>query len=113
MKIVWKRLGLLAASFGVALASVTAAALAVAPPALPQPAEIDGQPVRAVLLPDTIPALDEPAVFPGREAQFLRGDERVLGVVAGGEARAYSLEQLNDHEIVNDFLGGRPIAATW
>jgi hypothetical protein len=34
-------------------------------------------------------------------------------VVLGGEARAYSLWQLDAHEIVNDQIAGTAIAATW
>ena len=40
-------------------------------------------------------------------------DEPVLGVALGGEAVAYSLWYLDGHEIVNDLVGGTPIAATW
>jgi hypothetical protein len=41
------------------------------------------------------------------------GDEPVIGVVLGGEARAYPTWQLNAHEIVNDRIGNRSIAVTW
>lgn len=37
----------------------------------------------------------------------------IVGVVAGGEARAYPIEILRGHEIVNDVLGGVPIAVTY
>jgi hypothetical protein len=41
--------------------------------------------------------------------------ELVLGVVVKGEARAYPINMLTGprREIINDTLGGRPIAATW
>lgn len=39
--------------------------------------------------------------------------DRVLGVVVNGEARAYPLAMLNAHEVVNDTLGGVPIAVTF
>lgn len=45
-------------------------------------------------------------VFPG---------ELVLGVVVRGQARAYPINMLTgpSREIINDKLGGQPIAATW
>jgi hypothetical protein len=43
----------------------------------------------------------------------MRAGEPVLGVVIGGEARAYSLWQLDAHEIVNDQIAGKAIAAAW
>lgn len=48
-------------------------------------------------------------------ADRVRDDELVLGVVVNGEARAYPINTLNGprREIINDELGGRPIAATW
>ena len=39
--------------------------------------------------------------------------ERVIGVSVNGEHRAYSLNLLSRHEIVNDIVGGKPIAVTW
>ena len=42
-------------------------------------------------------------------------DDLVLGVVIKGQARAYPITQLcgPQREIINDHLGGVPIAATW
>jgi hypothetical protein len=37
---------------------------------------------------------------------FLVPDDRVIGVVDGGQARAYPLSILNWHEVANDTLGG-------
>jgi hypothetical protein len=34
-------------------------------------------------------------------------------LIVGGEARAYSLWQLDAHEIVNDEVAGTAIAVTW
>jgi hypothetical protein len=67
------------------------------------------------LLPrDAIPAIldPRPLLAPARAAG-LRDDARVLGVALGGEAHAYPIAFLSWHEIVNDVVGGRPIAATW
>ena len=61
-----------------------------------------------------IPAIDDPEFVSGAEAELqMRAEEPVLGVVIGGEARAYSLWQLDAHEIVNDEIAGSAIAATW
>jgi len=40
-------------------------------------------------------------------------DEMVIGVLLHGEARAYSLWQLDAHEIVNDQVGDVKFAVTW
>ena len=40
-------------------------------------------------------------------------DEHVLGLSINGDHRAYSLRMLSSHEIVNDVVGGVPVAATW
>ena len=67
------------------------------------------------LLPrDAIPAIDDPVFLTVPEAdEVYRPDELVMGVVFGDEARAYSVELLSSHEIVNDTVGGRKIAVTW
>ena len=39
--------------------------------------------------------------------------ELVLGVEIEGDVRAYSVPLLSRHEIVNDVVGGKPIAVTW
>ena len=48
-----------------------------------------------------------------RRGKVLVGGDRVVGVVRGGEARAYPLRFLAWHEVVNDTLGGEPIAVTY
>jgi hypothetical protein len=37
----------------------------------------------------------------------------VIGVVINGDARAYPLSTLSAHEIVDDDIGGQPVAVTW
>ena len=39
--------------------------------------------------------------------------ELILGVEIDGDARAYSVPLLSQREIVNDVVGGKPIAITW
>jgi len=62
---------------------------------------------------DGIPALSDPQVLRSQDAGYLNDADRVAGVSIGEEARAYPLKILNYHEIVNDKLGGAPIAVTY
>lgn len=67
------------------------------------------------LLPkDGIPAIFNPTFYSAEAAdREYAPDELVMGVVINGDARAYSTSLLNGHEIVNDVVGGQPIAVTW
>lgn len=77
-------------------------------------ATIGGDDVYSLLPVGKIPAIDDPEFLSGEEANAqMKPEEPVLGVVSGDSARAYSLWQLDAHEIVNDTFEGRPIAATW
>ena len=63
---------------------------------------------------DGIPPVDEPKPTSQAEADDWLGDrEPVLAVEVGDRVRAYPLQILVWHEIVNDTLGGRPIAVTY
>lgn len=48
-----------------------------------------------------------------QKGKYLVPSDRVIGVVINGEARAYPIRMINWHEIVNDTLGGVPIAVTY
>ena len=67
------------------------------------------------LLPkDAIPAIDSPAFVSADEADSTYyPDEMVIGVAFQGDARAYSIPLLSNHEIVNDTVDGHEIAVTW
>ena len=67
------------------------------------------------LVADALRALDDPATWSLAEIQgrYLVGDDKVIGVVFGGEARAYPLRVLVWHEVVNDVVAGVPIAVTY
>ena len=66
-----------------------------------------------ILLPrGGIPAVFQPQFVGAAEAK-MPDDAWVLGVYIDGEARAYDLNLLNHHEIVNDEVAGTPIAAVW
>jgi phage-related baseplate assembly protein len=43
----------------------------------------------------------------------MRADELVIGLSIDGESKAYGTYILSAHEIVNDAVGGIPIAITW
>ena len=63
---------------------------------------------------DGIPPVDEPRPVPQDEAEeWLSEREPVLVVEADGAVRAYPVQILVWHEIVNDELGGEPIAVTY
>lgn len=62
---------------------------------------------------DDIPSLTSPKFVPADRADFLKDDDRVLGVELDGVARAYPARVLNWHEAVNDTIAGRPILVTW
>lgn len=57
-------------------------------------------------------ALVRPTFVTGAEAGLASGVS-VVGVSLGGIHRAYPLYVLKNHQIVNDTLGGVPIAASW
>jgi hypothetical protein len=62
---------------------------------------------------DGIPAIDRPSFLPASDPGDLKADEPVISVQLGGEARAYPLRIMIWHEIVNDTVGGVPVAVTW
>ncbi len=63
---------------------------------------------------DGIPSLDNPTfISPAEASEWLAGQEPVVAVEVNGEARAYPLQILTWHEIVNDEIGGRPIIVTF
>ena len=67
-----------------------------------------------VLGKDGIPSIDNPRfVGPSEADRQMQSYERVLGVTINGDHRAYPLNMLSRHEIVNDTVGGVPVAVTW
>ena len=59
-----------------------------------------------------IAAIFSPEFVTAAEAE-ISDDAWVLGVVIGGEPKAYSLNLLNRHEVVNDHIGDTAFAAVW
>ncbi len=63
---------------------------------------------------DGIPPIDRPRfIAPGEAAEWLKDVEPVVVYEESGDARAYPLQVLIWHEIVNDTVGGRPVAVTF
>ena len=63
---------------------------------------------------DGIPPIDSPKFATFEEAgEWLRDDEPVIVFEHAGDARAYPLQILIWHEIVNDVVGGLPVAITF
>ncbi len=63
--------------------------------------------------PDGIPPIDDPQFVAVAEADFVGDVEAVISVEVGGEARAYPIQILIWHEIVNDEFGDMPVAVTY
>ncbi len=63
---------------------------------------------------DGIPSIDNPTfVDPATASEWLADNEPVIALEIEGEARAYPLQILTWHEIVNDTVAGVPVAVTF
>lgn len=65
---------------------------------------------------DGFPVFDSPRMVSADEAetQFnLGADDAVIGVAHGGEAKAYPISVMGNHELGNDTVGGAAITVTW
>lgn len=66
--------------------------------------------------PDDFPVFDDPKMLTVAEADArvaVLPRDAVIGVVVGGEARAYPIVIMGIHELGNDRIAGIPIAITW
>ena len=75
---------------------------------LPSEQIIRGGPPR-----DGIPALTNPEFITAEDSNNLSPTDRVVGIVLNGQARAYPINILNWHEIVNDNIAGQRVAITY
>ncbi len=115
--------GVPATATAAAPTSVPPAATATSAPAPPPPAASDAEPPETVerdleivtLLPyDAIPAILQPEFITADEAdEKLDPGSLVIGLSIDGDNRAYSIPTLSSYEIVNDTVGGKPVAVTW
>ncbi len=62
---------------------------------------------------DGIPALDQPEFVPVASVNYLKPDDRVLGMELNGIAKAYPIRILDWHEIVNDDFNGQLVVVTY
>ncbi len=84
------------------------------PPGSSREIEVDGRCVEiSYQLPrDAIPAIFDPT-FVSPAAAEIPDSEMVIGLSIEGDHRAYSVPVLSSHEVVNDVVGGKPVAVTW
>jgi hypothetical protein len=62
---------------------------------------------------DGIPALNNPAMIPASQADYLEPGEPVFGIALNGDARAYPLRIMDWHEMANDVVGGVPVSLAY
>lgn len=67
-----------------------------------------------VLPRDAIQAIFDPRLITTDLAvNQYRNTDLIIGVSINGDHRAYNVAYLSSHEVVNDVVGGQPIAVTW
>ena len=70
--------------------------------------------IHYIIARDQIPAILDPQFLDASEAiEAYNEHEQVLGLSIDGDHRAYPIPFLSQHEIVNDVVGGKPVAVTW
>ncbi len=104
-----QRLSAAVASSALILGGAWNPASAQEPPA----ADPDAPPGFEQLIPRGRIASVDDAQFVDAQQAEIADDAWILGVEIDGEARAYSLNLLNRHEVVNDRIGDQAIAAVW
>ncbi len=104
------------------VASTTASGLPVGPsaledrfdPSFPEPLIDPSEILSGGPPPDGIPPVDNPQfVSVGEADEWLNDPEPILVVDIDGDVRGYPLQILIWHEIVNDTVGGLPLAVTY
>jgi hypothetical protein len=91
---------------------VALSAILLLPIALPA-ADLRVDDIVTVLPKNAIPAIMDPAFASGERVSWILAKDLVVGVEIQGDSRAYPVSTLSRHEIVNDTVGGVPIAVTW
>ena len=97
-----------------ALCPLMAAAVLVTAAVVPTAAEAQDLPkgFEQILPRGGIPSIDAPGWVSVAEAE-IPDDAWIFGVVIDGQARAFAINVLNRHEIVNDKIGDTAYAAVW
>jgi len=84
-----------------------------ASPELPEPLVDTSRILPGGPPPDGIPPVDDPLFEKAGAVDWLSAREPVLALEIGGQARAYPVQILIWHEIVNDTVAGVPVAVTY
>ncbi len=83
-------------------------------PRLPETEPPAGLPIVAWGKRGHFPVIRQPQYLTAEQGdRALARDEPVLGLVIGKEARAYSTNQLNDHEMVVDTIADTPVLVSY
>jgi len=84
------------------------------PPRLPETEPPPGLPIILWGKRDHFPVIRKPEYLTAQQGdRAMMPEEPVLGFVIGNEARAYSTNQLNEHEMVIDTIAGTPVLVTY
>lgn len=84
------------------------------PQKLPPAPQLGTDAIKPLLPRDSIRSIDDPQLVSAETAApMMKENERIIGVVINGDVRAYPIPILSVHEIVNDVVGGEPVAVTW
>ncbi|MFK7814867.1 MAG: DUF3179 domain-containing protein, partial [Gammaproteobacteria bacterium] len=62
---------------------------------------------------DGIPALTNPKLIAGTEADYIADKELVFGISINGDTRAYPYRFMDWHEMLNDKIGGIPVSLAY
>jgi hypothetical protein len=63
---------------------------------------------------DAFPVLFDPRMGNVADGdRFLRPSDWVIGIVLNGQSKAYPITVMGFHELINDTVGGAPIAVCW
>jgi hypothetical protein len=89
------------------------ALLTVRAPGMPEPLVPEEELRSGGPPPDGIPPIDEPKFHRASDVDFLEEAEPVLSIEVDGEARAYPVQVLIWHEIVNDTFDKVPVTITY
>jgi hypothetical protein len=95
-------------TIGVLFGAVVSFAFSMDNALVPQNEILSGGPPK-----DGIPAILQPRFVAAHQADFLKADDSVIGVVVDGVAKAYPLNILTWHEVVNDWVDDTPIVVTF
>jgi hypothetical protein len=80
---------------------------------LPEPLVDPSEVISGGPPPDGIPSIDDPRFLATQDVDFLEEQEPVLSLEIGGEARAYPIQIMIWHEIVNDTVGGSSVTVSY